>query len=189
MQAVCNPQLPYFTKLPVLEKTGVSSHLTALETILNSLDARAASSAPTLARAFLKHMGYTVSDEVWQFIDDADVVDIYGTDNRLKFATLRLFEAVSYSLEDLYCRTWMELYHRSREDDLQQIYKVCEDIIVNSRKGVVDMESLPLHSCTEIDSPLKRQFVLRAKVFTPVHKADALIGFLTVNRGSVFEKK
>jgi hypothetical protein len=189
IQAFYDPKLPHFTALSTTEKLDVTSHLKGMETVLSQLDTPAAHSAPTLAQTYIKHMRYTVADEVWGYIDETDVVDIYGQDNRLKFASLRLFGAVSYSIEDVFCRSWLELYHRSREDVLQQIYKVCEEIILKARKDIVHMDSLPLHSCVEIDSPLKRQFVLRAKVFAPVHKIDRLVGFMCVNRGSVFTKK
>jgi hypothetical protein len=129
----------------------------------------------------LKYMNYTVKDDLlnYQFEND-DFVELYGMDGKLLFADIRFFATVSYSLMDLYCHTWEELYEREPEmtaylaQEAEKILsgQVTETIILNIRE----------HRIAEIFSPLKLHGWAKPKLFSPCYHNGKLAGFLDVIR-------
>jgi hypothetical protein len=185
-----NPSLPYFTSLSeadqllALEKIEAMVHC-ATEITDNNLSLR---SSPLFTKSYLKHMGYRVPDELWDKIDELDVIDVYGLDNRMKFACLRFLESLSYSLEELYCRHWMELYRRDRQDVVATLSTTIEEIFLGHHDGIVDMRGVPMHIVVEIDSCQKLQLIDRPKYFSPIFEKGHVVALMCVHRGAVVVK-
>lgn len=190
LEPLALPHLQYFSRLNESAQVEVLSHIEAITHASNELtvDGQSLRSSPRLTQMYLRHMGYRIFDGIWEKIDELDIVDLYGLDNRMIFACMRMLESVSYTLEDLYCRTWMELYHRGQTDIAQQLGKACEEVFQGKHPEYVSMEHLPVHIVVEAGSPQKLQFLDRPKFFLPVYKYEQIIAVMCVHKGAAVVK-
>lgn len=63
-------------------------------------------------RLAAKKLGLQVEDNVFSALNSEDVVEIYTIDSIQIFRTFNFFHLVTYTLEEIFCRPWFELYER-----------------------------------------------------------------------------
>lgn len=63
-------------------------------------------------RFALKKLDIQVDDRVFSDLNIEDVIEIYTIDSIQIFRTFNFFYLVTYTLEEIFCRPWFELYER-----------------------------------------------------------------------------
>ncbi len=157
-----DPSLPYFSRLNPERQ---DKTLEALKVYVDVCDLALSKaghlrSAKTMAWAALRKLGLTPSPELFHFIEDADVIEVHDAQGTQLFRNFEFFNYCSYSLEELYCFSWEQLYHRAPQvtDDLLQMV---QGIYAGELKGCFPVD-LPLHDINERYSPL--EYVIQAQI-------------------------
>lgn len=178
-----NEDLPFFSALSAQRQRHVLWQLQTMVGIAETLSAEKAkiNSSPSFTRAFLTNMGYRVPDKFWAILTDQDVVDIYSDDHILMFASLKFFEYLSYSLEDFYCRPWMELFGRDLVTN-EKLFSLAMEMIDGRHDDVVPTDYIPLHVMVEMASDKKQRFIVQPRMYAPLYKDQERMGYVCVNR-------
>lgn len=131
-----------------------------------------------LVRQGLKHFDFSCDVKVEDYIQSKYVVEFYGLDHRQIFRTFNFFEFTSYTIEDMYCRLWFDLYRREESvtkflfesvgpmmsgQSLDPVYFTTEEHIVEERAS---LEML--------------RFWVKEYCVTPLIHKNALRGYLTI---------
>lgn len=116
----------------------------------------------------LKAFGFVPLNDVIDKIKNEDVVEFYDNQNVQIFRNIHFFKICSYSVEDLLCRQWWELYWRD-EQIARQIFEMGTKIFNGEMKATQSV-CLPAHILKELDSPLKYEMQLELKYLSPLFK-------------------
>lgn len=178
-----SPELPVFTALDREARRAACAKLERLVNVAAGVHA----SGHTLRDcrkviwSFFKVVKLTPPSDLIDRLDDIDFVDVYGFDHQMIFANLPLLNAVSYTLEELYCRHWMELFGRS-DGLLGTIRDTVVGITTGSIQNVVDLRHLPEHTAYEISSDARLSGRGHVRFFSPLFQSGATQAYLCVNR-------
>lgn len=175
--------LPYFSNLTSAQQIQIVNQLKTLIELgeeLQQQGKKLSNSADLIQTFFRKFKLYTPS-WVIDSITNKDIVDVYNLESRLIVASLNLFEICSYSMEELFCRPWAELFAREGETHVQ-IYQLCRALLNGEISEPVDMTNIPQHKVRETYFPEGSYALLQPRIFSPVYADDKIYGFLSINR-------
>lgn len=104
-----------------------------------------------LWRTLAKH-GFRFPSDLFTSIGHQDVVEVYTADSLQVFRSLHFFKVCSYTLEQIYCIPWFDLYQRDASAN-QQSFELLARAITGELRGLVNeerdshyvYESLPGH--------------------------------------------
>jgi len=175
-----SPQLVHFSVLSDREQKQTLRLLEALADVCAELQTRGDKirSVKSLTWAFLKHFQCTAPSNLITFLEDGDLVNAYGTEHRLLYASFSFFEIFSYSLEDFYCRSWMDLFER---DDLlahEALVVLADEVLDGEHPSVSPMTMIPPHRCNERSSLRKVATWLQGLYCAPIYYHGDIIGYL-----------
>lgn len=131
--------------------------------------------------SFLKAVKLTPPADLLDRFEGEDCIDVYGFDHQMIFANPTLLNILSYTLEELYCRPWMELFHKS-DGVLDAIHETIEGIMEGTFTGVIDLHNLPEYAHYEISSEAHLQGRARVRFFSPLFNLGEAQAYLCVNR-------
>lgn len=177
------PGLPFFSSLSPEQRTQIIEQMQTLLEIANDLQAHnlKVTEPANLIRTFFKKFNLHAPSWVVDSVTKHDIVDVWNLDSRLIIASFNFFDICTYSLEELFCRPWSELF--SREGDVHiQIYQLCRSLLNGEITQPVDMTYIPQHKVRETYAPADKYAVLQPRIFSPVYAGDKLFGFMSVNR-------
>lgn len=175
-----SPNTTYFAKLDDTSKRGVLASLTAMleaaqaETELRQTRAR----NRTMMWRVMNTMGYRPLNDVFDKMGEDDLLEIYNSKFQIVFASPALFDLTSYTLEDLYCRPWTELWWRPEA--------ICREIgagvmqVVSPNAQTITL-GLPPYEIRESSSYEHRRGLIAHKLFSPLLDRDGQPGFLSAN--------
>lgn len=121
----------------------------------------------------LKHFKMSWDTKVEDCIQSQSLVEFYGLDHRQTFRTFNFFEFTSYTVEDIYCRFWFDLYRRNDEvnktlfesvgpmfsgESLASVYFDADEHLVEERASLEMLRFWVKPSCV---TPLMQQGTLR----------------------------
>lgn len=133
------------------------------------------------AWAFFKHLALTPPSDLGNRIHHGCLFEVYNTHHQLLFASLEFFEVCSYSLEDLYCRPWMDLFVRENQEIGQTVLKLVEDMVEGEYLVTTDLNHLPAHVVRESSAPDLRWVEIQPRFFSPVFAQGRVAGYLCAN--------
>lgn len=176
--------LPFFTSLSHEQRTQVIQQMQTLLEIANDLQSHdlKVTDPANLIRTFFKKFNLHAPAWVIDSITKDDFVDVWNFDSRLVVASFNFFDICSYSLEEIFCRPWSELF--SREGDVHiQLFQLARSLLNGEITQPVDTTYIPQHKVRETYYAKEdRYVVLQPRLFSPVYAGDKLFGFLSVNR-------
>ena len=123
LRALAGPHLPFFKNLD--EKNQIEI-LRSLKTY-NEICAETLANGDSLtdSKSFvwqaLKKLGLRFSSDMFNFIQQENVIEIYDMNNVQIFRNFNFFGFTSYALEDLLCRPWVELFHRANQEHINEM--------------------------------------------------------------------
>ena len=113
----------------------------------------------------VKDMGLVLPSDVFEMITDHDEVEIYDSRGIQVFANFEFFRKVSYTPEEMYWRSWADLFEREQKhfDQLMQnfIYSITE--ATGPFKPSVDK-----HLAWETSSRRMKKSWVEFKMFAPI---------------------
>lgn len=175
--------LSTFQGLPFEQQDAVLRHLKALEIALwkaTGLDTSLLETVSVTSRA-LQEMGYTLAPEIIFQLEDSDSIIAYNKFQQMIFVSPNNFLLTSYSLEELYCRRWMDLFRR--HDMISQVLIERATRLASSRPREPIMNTdIPPHSLIEVETDEKRAFICNSKFYAPIFLGNEPHGFIAVNR-------
>lgn len=105
-----------------------------------------------------------------ELISDDDFIEIYNADYVQVFRNPVFFSVCSYSIDELLCRPWWELFYRAQEVT-ESIFNVAAGVFSGRLKGIVSYD-LPAHTVDELDSPRLYQSVVENRFVSPLYDSN-----------------
>ncbi|MES2801108.1 MAG: hypothetical protein V4654_01330 [Bdellovibrionota bacterium] len=183
-----SPSLPFFTSLTQEHQSQIIDLLNTLVEIALDLQSQKlkVTEPINLIKTFFKKFNLHAPGWVIDTITKRDVVDVYNMDSRLVVASFNFFEICAYSIEEIFCRPWAELW--SREGDIHiKIFQLCRSLLNGEITQPVDMTYIPQHKVSETYTASGRSVIIQPRIFSPVYFGDKLFGFMSINRIIRFE--
>jgi hypothetical protein len=177
-----DPELPHFS---LLSPTGKARVLASLESDCRlcahvQTQGFKARDARALTWKMIRFLGVSPTSDVLGLIEQDDMVEIYSAENILLFASLNFFEEVSYSLEDIYCRSWMDLFWRAAEP-ANALAEYARKIISGEVRETLPIATEPHYVEETKTGPEARAWILRNKYFAPIYEKNVIAGFICIN--------
>jgi hypothetical protein len=125
------------------------------------------------------HFGLVPSDDLFSIYKSGDVFEIYDVTGNQWFRNFEFFRICSYPLEDILCRSWLELYERDNAIT-QNIVAASLPLFHQEEKESV-LNPVPHHYVKEISSQFRHSISISIKAFSPLkHKAtgEILVGVI-----------
>lgn len=147
-----HPSLPYFHRLPALEQEDVLNKLKLFVQICLAVKNAGASlkdNRAMVAKALLA-FDLTAKEDDLKLIQPYHLVEFYNRSDLQIFRSFRYFELFSYTIEDIYCRKWLQLYDRNQEDQTAMTAAVLEFVNLPNKTAV--NVHLPEHKIKERES-------------------------------------
>ena len=135
-----------------------------------------------LLETALKHFNLQAPSEVFEFIAPKNVYEFYSANQTQFFRTANFFEYTSYTIEDIYSRSWVHLYDRDPEIT-QKIFTYAAEIFSGANQSVIKPD-LPEHVMTERASLEKLISPVRFECLAPLTQEGRTVGLLSVIRSS-----
>lgn len=130
----------------------------------------------------LDHFNLQVDPEVFSFISPRTVFEFYSVNQTQFFRTANFFEYTSYTIEDLYSRSWMNLYDRD-EQITRKIIGYATQILSGAAKGIVRPD-LPEHIILERASLEKIKISVFIECFAPILQNGEVTGIVSIVKSS-----
>jgi hypothetical protein len=186
------PRLPLFSKLGILEQIQVIEKLKIYNEICNSAlaDGKSLKDSTALTWYALKKFNFIFSSELFSYIKDGNVVEIYDRDNVQIFRNFHFFDICSYTLEDLLCRSWTELFIRVNKDHTQSIINTCQQFYTKEITGVTSLSHVGTHRIIESDSPFSYNVDAVVNYLAPLYdKSRYPCGFVAIESAALISEK
>ncbi|HVK61457.1 MAG TPA: hypothetical protein VM432_07900 [Bdellovibrionales bacterium] len=99
----------------------------------------------------LRRFNLRPTSDLFQYIGSGNVIEIHTAEAIQIFRNFGFFELCSYSLEDLYCRPWSDLYQRDKDIEKQLIG--CTMQMFSGKVNSTVRLNVERHTITETTSP------------------------------------
>jgi hypothetical protein len=178
-----DPAVPYFSSLNGNHQTVLLKCLEAQLRVARNVVHGRGSLLDTwgIIWAFLTEMNFTAANDLIRFISPDDFVAIYNQHQMMLFLSPNHLNLVSYSLEDLYCRSWLQTFRRDPRVERVLIERAIS-FSHGRRTDTQSNEDIPPHLLTETDSPRMRMAMVRSRAYSPLFQNGVPVGFLSVNQ-------
>lgn len=152
-----DPSLPLFSLLSDGKKKEVLSALTKVVKICRDTKAQGHSmgDSPALIWQALKEFGLRPPSDLFGQMHDCTVVEVYSQDNIQVFRSFSFFRYCSYSLEDLYCEEWLNLFARDDNSIIPMVISFMKDVYQGVTTFTTNLRHIPKHIVRETYSPFK----------------------------------
>lgn len=177
-----DPELPYFLALPDKEQDLILQQLEFMIQIGNQLHSEKRSvRGSQYAWAFCKALGLLPPHDLYARIPEDTVIEIYDANHKLIFACLDFFEIVSYSLEELYSRPWMDLFVRDNTEVFDKLWNLSTEMLAGQHKGPVTTSHFDSSVIREAAYPNLRWARIQPRLFAPLFKHQKVSGYICAN--------
>lgn len=188
LKAFSGPHLPYFSKLEVLEQKTVIERLKIFNQICSEVlaDGKSLKDSATMTWYALRKLNLVFSSDLFQYIHDKNVIEIYDRDNVQIFRNFHFFDVSSYTLEDLLCRPWTDLFHRANGEHTQSIIETCKKFYTKELTTTVPLSHVGTHRIIESDSPFSFEVDAIVDFLSPVYdKSRYPSGFIAIESANL----
>ncbi len=129
---------------------------------------------PAQSQQFLwrmfQRLGVRPVSNLMDHLEANDVVEIYNADFVQVFRSFSFFSICSYTLDDLLCRPFWELFRRDEELFGRMVEKT--KLALAGDISGVHYWDVDIHSVDEIESPARYHAEVRYKLLSPLHDAS-----------------
>jgi hypothetical protein len=136
--------------------------------------------SPRLLWRSLRHLGWRPRSDVFDKIEDEDVIEVYSAEKTGLFRNLVFYENVSYSIEDLFSRSVFELTWR--EPRFVELSMGVFERVFSGEVRETIAAGIEKHLLRETSSPEKLELMIDLKWISPLHIEGELGGILAVSR-------
>jgi hypothetical protein len=117
--------------------------------------------------AMIQRLGLRPQSDLFDRLGSEDVIEIYDVAEQTQvYRNLRYFEACSYTLDDLMCRPWFELFTRDHSVTAH-VAEIVEQAIKADPPRLVPFNT-GVHTIEEIDSPERLHCVIENRFLAPL---------------------
>lgn len=135
----------------------------------------------SLIWTFLQEMNLTPAGDLLNYLTPDDYIAVYNQQHAMMFLSPNHLMHMTYSIEDLYCRSWMEIFRRD-----ERIERVLVERAITfgqgKRRNTLSNEDIPPHVVSEVESPGMRLATCRSKVYSPIFQNGVPVGYLAANQ-------
>lgn len=147
-------RLPLFRALPFETQSSIVSELKIYleicsETLANGHDLK---NSRQLVWYAMRKLGYIPPSNMFDLVDDSYVIEVHDRELHQVFRNFVFYEYCSYSLEELHCRPWPELYKRD-QGAMNSMLEVVESLL-EERSSWVDCRGIK-HFISETESAFR----------------------------------
>lgn len=129
----------------------------------------------------LQSLKFIFPSDLFNYISDESVVEIYDQENIQIFRNLRFFDFTSYTLEDLLCRPWVELFSRVDKVQVGLITEAIRSIYDNKVKTILPMSHIGHNHIIETSSPFKLHVDAVLDYLSPIfNRSHQLVGYIAI---------
>ncbi|MFM6927784.1 MAG: hypothetical protein ACKOX6_04930 [Bdellovibrio sp.] len=192
LKAFSGPNLPFFSKLGVLEQRNAIERLKVYNEICSDVlaDGKSLKDSTALTWYALKKFNFIFSSDLFQYIHDDNVIEVYDRDNVQIFRNFHFFDVSSYTLEDLLCRPWTDLFMRANQDHTQAIINTCQKFYTKEVTTVTPLANVGTHRIIESDSPFSFQVDAVVDYLAPLYdKSRYPCGFIAIESANLASQR
>lgn len=186
------PGLPLFSKLGALEQIQVIDRIKFFNQVCADVlaDGKSLKDSSALTWYALRKFNFIFSSDLFQYIEDGNVVEIYDRENVQIFRNFHFFDISSYTLEDLHCRSWTELFIRVNQDHTQSIINTCQQFYKKEITTVTSLAHVGTHRIIESDSPFSYNVDAVVNFLAPLYdKSRYPCGFVAIESANLISEK
>lgn len=183
-----SPTIPYFDILTFEKKEQVLERLRLFNNVCSAvLASRGDLNNP---RVMLWHalqvLELTFPSDLFNYVSDEKIVEIYDRENIQIFRNLRFFDFTSYTLEDLFCRPWVDLFSRLECGQIGRITEAIEKIYKKETPSITPMTHIGRNHIIETCSPFRLNVDAVIDFVAPVfNKSHQAIGYIAIESGTL----
>lgn len=134
----------------------------------------------------LKHLNMRFTSDLFDKISDDDILEVYTYDNIQVFRNFKFLDLISYTIEDIFCRPWPELFVRHDLQKLSDVLAVIRKMATRQINETVSLEYLGAHQISEAHSALRYKYNYIVKHLSPLYDKDHHpIGYLFIESASI----
>lgn len=127
----------------------------------------------------LRRLGFHVKDSVLEELQNNDVIEIYTLDSVQIFRTFNFFCLVNYTLEEIFCRPWFELYRRDHFTNHANLKAVTK--VLSEDFDSIYYPNIPVHDVFELQPGSNCATKIKYRFMAPAYSPDGdKIGFVNV---------
>lgn len=128
-------------------------------------------------------------DELFQYIEESDVIEVYRYDGIQVFRNLNFHDICSYELPELFIHPWDTLFYRP-SNITSQLEGVSIKVFTGQHRGILNLESIVgEHSMCEIFSPKRHKLKMRFKHLYPLrNKANQVEYVVSISKVQIEEQ-
>lgn len=127
---------------------------------------------------FLVALGFFPHEDLFDTVREESYIQIYNFDQFQIFRSLSFFDKCSFTLEEIVCRPWWQLWRRSRQD-LHILSEVSRQNLVCPQSKTLRFDN-PFEMAQEISDGSAHQFSYRIKSATALTRSGRLHATLLV---------
>lgn len=168
-----NFELPIFNNLPECNQFTIVSNLEVYRNICEKITLELGSNSDFSQSIWiaLKSLELVPSSDLFNYLKVNRIVEIHNLDGQQMFRNLYFFKFCSYTLEELYCIPWIELFDRPPENTKQMIDFVHKMSKVKLNQTHVITEIDP-HITIESKSKYKMCLNYKPLYYSPLFSKD-----------------
>lgn len=184
-----SPHLPYFSGLSPAYQSVVLDRLKIFTEIceMTRKEGHQIKNTASLTWFALKRFGFSFGSDLFSQIHDQSVIEFYDEENIQIFRNLKFFEVCSYTLEDIYCRPWPELFVRSESGVTEGLLQIIQGFY---QGGNTKMTPVDLGSQTIVETSSMFEYQLKAQVnfLAPLFQNKRTVGFVAIEEAEIIRQ-
>jgi hypothetical protein len=179
-----DPGVPYFAALePHHQQELLRSFTIQAEIYENILRSqRSLLDSWGILKEFLARVNLEAAPDLHGFVGPNDYLAVYDPGARILLLGPNHFQHMSYTLEDLYCRDWMELLRRDEKIE-KLLFERLFAFIQGKRTHTISNEDIPPHIIVETKSAGRHSVTVESKAYSPLFRDGKPAGALVINHG------
>lgn len=176
------PGMPFFSKLSLEQKQKAIEAISFYRDLCQSQidDGYKLKDSLSLTWRCIKALNLTPRSDLFSYLTNDHVVEIYSRDHIQLFRNLKFFEICSYTLEELLSNEWWVLYHRD-ENITQKIFQEAQKIFSGEVKTTFEPE-VPRHILREIASFDKLSMYIDIEKMSPMSRGNSVEAAIVLER-------
>ena len=125
-----------------------------------------------------KRLGGTPQDDLFDKIDDDDLIEIYFTDHTPLFRNLKFYREFSYTVDEALCQTWYQFCRR----ELIVTLKTMRFVLKFMKDGRSTIPwTIPAHYVDERGTSMEYRVLMLQKVLSGIHHKGELKAFISTS--------
>lgn len=130
-----------------------------------------------------KEMEWRPASDLFDKIQDTDVIEVYGSDFRQIFRNMNFFDICSYSLTEIFTYDWRDLYRRDDSITIKLAEKAGE--VLTGKVATVPI-GVDWHYLEEVFSENQNKIYIVHKFLSPLYnKQNQIVAFVAISDGRV----